>query len=598
MKNKEIVEHPLNRHLFIADNLNLLRALDNESIDLICIDPPFDKNETFIGNLRPPLSAEERQREQDTLAGWGIYNQRDAERSGIDWPDADNTSRFNDIWRWESDVHEDWVTRIEGDYPALAKVIDTARTAHGEERAAYLTYMAIRLIEMHRILKPTGSLYFHCDHAANSYIRMTLDTIFGVDNFQNTITWRRTYAHNDPRRCGRISDTILLYTKSNQYTWNVQHTDYSENYISDYYRQSDERGRFQAITLTGPGTSRGESGGRWRGYSPTDSGRTWSIPQRIVNRLAGEEAENLSIAERLDLLDEHGYIHWPSSANVPRVKQYLDEMPGVPLQDAWTDIGPLSSRANERTGYPTQKPVVLAERMVKASSNPGDVVLDCFAGCAYVPVAAERNGRQWIACDISPRALTVLRRQFAKFNYAVDGEQQTEHPSLIIAANITTRGPGELPERTDEDPVERQDIKELPERKFKVPASIIPESEMLQRLLELSSYKAWCCGYANRMPDGTVIRTTRNFHLDHIDPKSKDGSNDIQNRAPLCPYHNTRKNNRRVHLADYRTEIADAGEMMVNTTSELITLAEAHHEAMQMYGRAYAARYPLFSTGD
>ena len=205
--------------------------------------------------------------------------------SGIDWPDADNTSRFNDIWRWESDVHEDWVTRIEGDYPALAKVIDTARTAHGEERAAYLTYMAIRLIEMHRILKPTGSLYLHCDHAANSYIRMTLDTIFGVDNFQNTITWRRTYAHNDPRRCGRISDTILLYTKSNQYTWNVQHTDYSENYISDYYRQSDERGRFQAITLTGPGTSRGESGGRWRGYSPTDSGRTWSIPQRIVNRL-------------------------------------------------------------------------------------------------------------------------------------------------------------------------------------------------------------------------------------------------------------------------------------------------------------------------
>ena len=229
--------------------------------------------------------------------------------------------------------------------------------------------------------------------------------------------------------------------------------------------------------------------------------------------------------------------------------------------------------------------------MVKASSNPGDVVLDCFAGCAYVPVAAERNGRQWIACDISPRALTVLRRQFAKFNYAVDGTQQTERPLLDPKANIITRGPGELPERNDEDPVERQDIKELPERKFKVPASIIPESEMLQRLLELSSYKAWCCGYANRMPDGTVIRTTRNFHLDHIDPKSKDGSNDIQNRAPLCPYHNTRKNNRRVHLADYRTEIADAGEMMVNTTSELITLAEAHHEAMQMYGRAYAARY-------
>ena len=167
----------------------------------------------------------------------------------------------------------------------------------------------------------------------------------------------------------------------------------------------------------------------------------------------------------------------------------------------------------------------------------------------------------------------------------------------MVEANITTKGPSELPERADEDPVERQDIKELPERKFKVPASIIPETEMLERLLELSGYMAWCCGYANRMPDGRVIRTARNFHLDHIDPKSKDGSNDIQNRAPLCPYHNTRKNNRRVHLADYRTEIADASEMMVNTTSELINLAEAQHEAMQIFGRAYGGRYGATSAG-
>ena len=297
-------------------------------------------------------------------------------------------------------------------------------------------------------------------------------------------------------------------------------------------------------------------------------------------------------------MDAEGKIY-ATPGGVPQLKRYLDELQGEAVHEMWLDIPPINPNAKERTGYPTQKPVALAERIIKASSKPGDVVLDCFAGCAYVPVAAERNGRQWIACDISPRALTVLRRQFAKFNYAVDGEQQTEQPSLMIEANITTRGPGELPERTDEDPVERQDIKELPERKFKVPASIIPENQMLERLLELSEYMAWCCGYANRMPDGTVvIRTTRNFHLDHIDPKSKDGSNDIQNRAPLCPYHNTRKNNRRVHLADYRTEIADAGEMMVNTTSELINLAEAHHEAMQMYGRAYAARYPLVSAGN
>ena len=208
-----------------------------------------------------------------------------------------------------------------------------------------------------------------------------------------------------------------------------------------------------------------------------------------------------------------------------------------------------------------------------------------------MPVAAERNGRQWIACDISPRALTVLRRPFAKFNYAVDGAQQTERPLLMVEANITTRGPDELPERADEDPVERQEIRKLPPRRFKVPESIIPHDEMLEMLLELSGYMAWCCGFANRLPNDAVIRTTRNFHLDHIDPRSKQGSNDIQNRAPLCQPHNLRKRERRVHLADYRAEIADAGEMMVNTTSELIDLAEAHHKAMQMYGQAYAARH-------
>ena len=586
-----MVAHPLNRHLFIADNINLLRSLDNESIDLVCIDPPFAKNQTFIGNLRPPLSDEEQQQELDTLHSWGIYNERDAVRAGIDWPDSQNTGRFRDIWRWENDVHEEWLTRIEDDYTALANVIEATRSGHSDAMAAYLTYMAIRVIEMHRIMKPTGSLYLHCDDTANSYLRFIMDAVFGESNLLNTVTWKRTYAHNDPRRCGSITDTILIYTKSEDYTWHIQHTDYPTEYIHDYYRYEDERGKFQPITLTGPGTSRGESGGRWRGYSPTDSGRTWSVPQRIVSRLAGDNAENMSISERLDLLDANGYIYWPQGGGVPRAKQYLDEMPGVPLQDAWTDIGPLGSRARERTGYPTQKPVALAERIIKASSNPGDVVLDCFAGCAYVPVAAERNGRQWIACDISPRALTVLRRQFAKFNYAVDGTQQTARPLLMVEANITTKGPSELPERSDEDPAEQQEIRELPPRRFKVPASIIPHDEMLEKLLELSGYMAWCCGYANRMPDGTIIRTTRNFHLDHIDPKSRQGSNDIQNRAPMCPYHNTRKNNRRVHLSDYRAEIADAGEMMVNTTSELIDLAQAQHEAMQMYGRAYAEQY-------
>ena len=583
-------DHPLNRHLFIADNMDLLRSLDNETIDLICIDPPFAKNQTFIGNLRPPLSDEERQRELDTLRGWGIYNERDAVRAGIDWPDTQDTGRFRDIWRWENDVHEEWLTRIEDDYPELTSVINTARGAHGESMAAYLTYMAIRIIEMHRTLKPTGSVYIHCDSAANSYLRLTMDAIFGGNNLCNEIVWKRTSAHSGARRYGPNFDSILFYGKSENYVWNQVYQQYDESYIERFYRHQDDRGRYTLSDMTGAGIRRGESGEAWRGVNPTDVGRHWAIPRAVLTELNIDDIDNLTSQDKLDLLDGAGLVYWPPRGRVPRIKRYLDETkPQMLAQATWTDINPIGAQARERTGYPTQKPVALAERIILASSNPGDVVLDCFAGCAYVPVAAERNGRQWIACDISPRALTVLRRQFAKFNYAVDGEQQTERPLLVVEADITTQGPGDLPERTDEDPEEPQEIRELPPRRFKVPASIIPHDEMLEKLLELSGYMAWCCGFANRMPDGTIIRTTRNFHLDHLDPKSRQGSNDIHNRAPMCPDHNIRKNNRRVHLEDYRLEIADVGEMMVNTTSELIDLAEAHHHALQIYAQAYAA---------
>ena len=216
-------------------------------------------------------------------------------------------------------------------------------------------------------------------------------------------------------------------------------------------------------------------------------------------------------------------------------------------------------------------------------------------------IGDESNGRATRACA-EPKS--VYRRQpepaagadgvaasVRQVQYAVDGEQQTTTPRLITDADIITRGPGEMPERADEDPVEPQAINELPPRKFKVPASRIPESEMMEFLLELSGYTAWCCGYAVRRSSGEVVRTTRNFHLDHIDPKSKQGSNQIMNRAPLCPDHNIRKNNRRVHLEDYRAEIADAGEMLVNTMGELIDLAWAYEQALGFYAARAAGVY-------
>ena len=290
---------------------------------------------------------------------------------------------------------------------------------------------------------------------------------------------------------------------------------------------------------------------------------------------------------------EQGLIVQQSPGAVPRLKRYLDEMAGNPLDTIWDDIKPLQANSRERTGYPTQKPVALAERIITASSNPGDVVLDCFAGCAYTAVAAERLGRQWAACDINPRAWTVFKRQFNKPSLALltCNDQTTGQQVLGDNPTVTIHGPQELPQRTS--PVTEPQIRDLklPERKFKVPASLIPEPEMLEKLLELSDYTAWCCGFANRRPDGSVIRTTRNFHLDHIAPKSKEGtSNEIQNRAPMCPYHNIRKNNRQVALSQYRQEIAYAGEMMVNSINDLINLDYALAEAMKMYGQAYAAK--------
>ncbi len=500
----------LNRHLFIVDNYQLLKSMDTASVALICTDPPFAKNETFVGGLKPSLAEEEIQKELETLRSWGIHNPAEAEQSHVVWPTGESTAKFKDVWSWESDVHEQWMNDIKDQRPRVLNIIETTRHTHSEGMAAYVAYMAVRLIECHRVLKPTGSLYLHCDHTANSYLRMLLDAIFDPSNFQNEFIWYYGGGGASKRRWGRKHDTILFYSKGDSWTFNA-----------DAVRVPHKWNRGQK-----------RADGSERNYSK------------------GKIAD--------DVWQHHGVMPW----------------------------------ATERTGYPTQKPVALAERILQASSNPRDVVFDPFAGCAYVPVAAERLSRQWMACDISPRALTVLRRQFKKFAYSVDGE--ISEGEMLSVADVAIGGPNQLPVRTTiEDDV--ASVKPLPQRKYKSHASIFTREDMFEYLLGLSEWRAWCCGFANwrvgRYGQPEIEHTTRNFELDHIDPKSKDGRHEIANRAPLCPYHNSMKSDRRIMLEDLRTEISKRDELLVPSVDDLVDLAWARDKAID---HLFAEKYRRF----
>lgn len=579
----------VNRGVYISDNLPFLRRLNDGCIDLVCIDPPFDKNETFGRRegdkkpdlLKPPLSEDERRIERGLLQRWGIRNPDEATEAGIDWPET----AYKDFWSWEDDVHDDWLTKIEVDYPSVAKLIDATRDIHGEGTAAYLCYMAVRLFEIRRVLKDTGTLYLHCDHTANSYLRQLLDAIFGKANFRNEITWERTRGRSDGNHWGNTTDTILFYSRSGNYVYqNV----YQDRIVVNETTMGD---------LTAAEIRNGVSGETWRGYNPTNFGRHWAVPRN--NRLAKWINDNripgyLQIQnphDRLDALNDAGMIAW-SDKGRPSIIRPSEASAGAKVNNLWSDISRAAS--NERTGYPTQKPIALAERIIKASCPEGGVVLDCFAGCAYVAIAAERLGRDWVACDINPRAWTVFKRQFSKPKLAL---LKCSEPMIgdalqapLIGNDSTVWGPDELPEDTIRADVAPATLPPPKERPRPVPDSLIPREEMLEFLLGLSGYTAWCCGFANRKPDGTVVRTMNNFHLDHLEPKRLEGSNEIYNRAPMCPHHNIRKNVRRVHLDEYRDEIAAAGELLVDDVSQLVNTRRAQDQVMDFWAMKRAER--------
>ncbi len=266
-----------------------------------------------------------------------------------------------------------------------------------ESTKAYIEYMRPRCVELARVLKKTGSFYYHCDWHASHYVKVMLDQIFGENNFQNEIVWKRTGAHSDSKRYGANHDTLFFYTGGDKWTWNPQFTPLSETTIRKNYHYKESDGRLFRVSDLTANKSGGDVSYDWTtpsGQTVTPyKGRYWAYSR-----------------EKMDKMAAAGLLYYRSTG-MPMLKHYLDEMPGIPLQTFWDDIGPLVSGSDERLGFPTQKPLALLERILAASSNENDIVLDAFCGCGTALVAAQKLKRQWIGIDISPTACRVMAKR-------------------------------------------------------------------------------------------------------------------------------------------------------------------------------------------
>jgi DNA modification methylase len=259
----------------------------------------------------------------------------------------------------------------------------------------YIDFMQSRVRQMHRVLKPTGSLYFHCDWHASHHLKVMIDSIFGMGQFRNEIVWKRTTAHSSAKRFAPVHDTILYYAKGRDCTWNPPREEYEQAYLDKYYKFDDGDGRlYWRADLTGSGIRKGPTGKPWKGVDPSSFGRHWMVPPH-----------------ELDQFEAEGRIYWPPRGSKPQYKRYRDELKGKAVSDLWVDVDRINPVGKERVGYPTQKPEALLQRIIEASSNPGDVVLDPFCGCGTTIAVAERLHRQWIGIDKSPTAVSVMKRR-------------------------------------------------------------------------------------------------------------------------------------------------------------------------------------------
>ena len=381
--------------LYYGDNLDILRNhIPDESIDLIYIDPPFNSNQAY--NV--------------------IFSETDGSSSQA------QIQAFEDTWRWGETTEQAYHELIETAPPLLVETIKSFRGFLTETNLmAYLVMMALRLVELHRVLKPTGSFYLHCDPTASHYLKIILDQVFGVENFRNEIYWKRkTGRTSRTNRFGTSCDILFWYSRSNDYAFTLQYRPNNPEYIKKMFRYTDENGRrYRIDNLANPGV-RPNLIYDYKGYQPPAKG--WAISR-----------------EKMEQWDKEGHLHFPKSPDgrIQR-KRYLDELKGEEVPSLWDDIPAIGSRAKERLGYPTQKPEALLERIIEASSNEGDVVLDAFCGCGTAIAVAQRFNRRWIGVDITHLAITLLKYRLAdtfgdNAKYEIIGEPQDVASAKALA---------------------------------------------------------------------------------------------------------------------------------------------------------------------
>ena len=440
-----------NRTLFTGDNLDIMRGINSTSVDLIYADPPFNSNRNYAA----PIGSE--------AAG----------------------AAFKDTWTL-SDVDVAWIGLIAEREPALASIIDAAGLAHGKGMQSYLVMMTVRLLEMRRLLKPTGSVYLHCDATASHYLKLVLDCIFGASAFRSEVTWKRTSAKGLARaNYPANADTILYYAKTQDCAWNPQYRPLEREYVESHYTKVEpETGRrYRLDNLLNPNRDRPNLTYEFMGVT-----RVWRWTR-----------------ERMKAAHEKGLIVQTKPGGTPQLKRYLDESKGTQIDTVWDDIPAINSQAKERVGYPTQKPLALLERIIKASSSEGDLVLDPFCGCATALVAAETLNRQWIGIDLSSLAVKLVLSRLQK---AADEGALLQGGKLPDVHHRT-----DIPKRTD--------VGELPPYKT-------------HRHTLYGKQEGRCAGCGHHFP-------FRNLTVDHIVPKSKGGTDHLDNLQLLCGACNSMK---------------------------------------------------------